>query len=1279
MPEGATIDTGAWGYGATQSGRLPERLMPSQVPLDRRTLSELMALTVASARHVRYYDAQNNGEGNWAGFFFSDVSFLLAYIIHTHTDAWEQAHQETVARFWQSQEHTDRYACVREMCEQILQMAREVDDWLEYLRYLGVYQPKSIEEEVTEELRFIVQDRLGAHLRKLRAYDLGASAPDALGYPMDLPFDGFDTLWALDTAAPENIFVGADLADKLESSALKLRQLFQNFLHTVTHIRFHFQQYFDLSLQEKANHPPHTALFITALKLYGHVQHDLNEITARHLAFYYEHILHQFRRAHVPDEVHARLELAQHIPSHILPAGTRFTAGTAQTGQELFYKLTQDTPLSQAAVASLKTVFLSHYTKIAFGSFQLVTGIYAAPIANSADGHGAVFDKTQAAWPLVGEEQHIRRPEARNMTDAPVGWAIASPVLYLPEGQRTVRVQFVFSEASQEIYQKLLRNISRHDKIPEREAFTRVFPSGEYDNISLFLSTRKGWFQVPAGRVDVKPPEPWDFSGFTVEMNLLPGDPAVVGFIPQLFENERYVTNQPVLKFLLNHETEPFLYSFLRDLKLERVEIQVEVDKVRSLNLINTLGRLDSSQPFQFLGPQPAVGDTLLIGNLELFKKPVKSLSLHIDWQNLPVTRELFNEYYAQYGTAINADAFRVKISALSQHRFLPEHEGSSQYPLFDAQETSLKSSHIREIGLYDLHIAHDPDLEEIPPYDNNARLGYFKLELTGPEEAFGHQIYPTLFSEIVTQNARALEHEQRPLPSQPLIPQVRAIYFSYEAGTTIEVSRGGSAESREQLFHIHPFGITSTYVRGRLRDHPDSEYLLPQYDEDAYLYIGLRDLTPPQTLNLGFQLTVGQHKAFSKLGKPQLSWSYLQNNRWEVLDEKNILQDTTAGFTRSGIVQIYIPRTITARNEILPAGLHWLRLAVTGDTEMLSEAIAVEAQVAHLIWEDHPDTRHLARPLPPMQITAPAENLPEIAAVTQPFPSFNGNPEEGLYQYLARVNERLRHKRRALTHWDFERLVLERFHTVFQARCLSHQTHPDVIPENEIIVVVVPGINEAYDSLTPKVNRQTLQEIARYLQAHASPFVKVSVRSPDYEYIRVYARVKCADGYTEGQTLDRLRQDIQAFLSPWLQDADRALPVGGTVSEDALLHFVKGLPYIRFVTGFSLLHIAKDESKEMYVLQDTAQRDQMQGVAVFVARPWSVIIADSDHEISFFKPTEKEKELRPQPARQPIRFQDRVDISDSAEYIKVIRRAPKSPAAAPEAQPERIRYTLNL
>ncbi len=104
---------------------------------------------------------------------------------------------------------------------------------------------------------------------------------------------------------------------------------------------------------------PHLVLFLTFLSLLQQARTRLNDLTRRHLEFYYREALGLTAKPGIPDRVHVLVDLADGVTEFLLPAGTLLLAGQDSQGTDLLYKTEQNLLANQAQVAALKSLFVS--------------------------------------------------------------------------------------------------------------------------------------------------------------------------------------------------------------------------------------------------------------------------------------------------------------------------------------------------------------------------------------------------------------------------------------------------------------------------------------------------------------------------------------------------------------------------------------------------------------------------------------------------------------------------------------------------------------------------------------------------------------------------------------------------------------------------------------------------------------------------------------------------------------------------------------------------------
>jgi hypothetical protein len=114
---------------------------------------------------------------------------------------------------------------------------------------------------------------------------------------------------------------------------------------------------------------------------------------------------------------------------------------------------------------------------------------------------------------------------------------------------------------------------------------------------------------------------------------------------------------------------------------------------------------------------------------------------------------------------------------------------------------------------------------------------------------------------------------------------------------------------------------------------------------------------------------------------------------------------------------------------------------------------VKVITQAALAVFEDNNnDQSHFDSALAAESISKLKTAVAEVSKVQQPFASFDGKHKEIGSEFYTRVSERLRHKGRAITPWDYEHLILERFPSVYKVKCISH-TDPNCLCRTGLII----------------------------------------------------------------------------------------------------------------------------------------------------------------------------------------------------------------------------------
>jgi hypothetical protein len=364
---------------------------------------------------------------------------------------------------------------------------------------------------------------------------------------------------------------------------------------------------------------------------------------------------------------------------------------------------------------------------------------------------------------------------------------------------------------------------------------------------------------------------------------------------------------------------------------------------------------------------------------------------------------------------------------------------------------------------------------------------------------------------------------------------------------------------------------------------------------EEGMLFIGLEKVQPLDTLSLLFQFAEGSAED-EENDPPSIHWSYLTNNEWRPLKAESLISDTTFGFQTTGIIKLEVPADSTDHNTIITDGLRWFCASVTDNSNRIPMLVSIVAQATEAIFQDNDNDRsHFDTALAAGSISKLSVAVAQVSKVNQPFASFDGKPEEVGKEFYTRVSERLRHKARAITPWDYEHLVLDRFPGIFKVKCITHTDPNCLCRKTDTVdketccgsqvapghVLMVPIANlqnrNATNPLQPKTSRRTLLEIEEYLRLHTSPFVHVHAKNPLYEQVMVYFHVQFTAGSDKGYYLKKLNDEIVQYLTPWAFDENADVSFAQKFYASAIINFIEERSYVDFITDF-FMFVCRDE-----------------------------------------------------------------------------------------------------
>lgn len=1168
--------------GATQAGRDAAELDPAFFRIDERELADLVLYARALSREIAYYGPDNQPDDNWEPFFASDVTAILASLARLPVESFRTALAD--AEEFLKDDENRAEGELRAYFNLIFHLPVAL-----FAELARAHALLARDHPVHGLLMRLVEDDLAGPLTSLLRYYKGATAA---GMPLDPESPLVETDYGTGAPADERprlsdtvaaaVFVpevltqrpiagpatealgaadwvtfaagiagdstpyqqapGTNLYEQIYDALtynLLVREL-ERVFQALARARAEAQAALERSLTEVDDHSPHYGLFLAFLDMLAVARGKLNGMTARHLDFYYREVLRMSPRAPVPDSVHVLFELAKGTDAHLVGAGTHLRAGKDDTGTDVRYRLADDIVVNRGKVAELRAIRVHSVTS----GGDLHQTVFASPVANSADGLGADLPEDVPAWRPFGPKPYPKGKAGAQAPFARVGFAVADRKLFLREGQRLIFIGF---------------------------ALDAPLTGSVIAAMRVRLTTAKGWLETKGMMLG-----PFFGPNLLAAYFWLEGDaPPVMPFDPEIHGDDDgagYVSGLPVAELVFDFKTDTDFtarsFALLRSVRIQESFLVVLASGLRSLSFLTPDGAADPSKPFPAFGARPKTNSPLIIGSSEIFAKPLAGLNFHVTWDEMYSKGGFFRDlqaaaydncdlsYLSKGKWTLTPDKFALKLNKASPTLSV------GNATLFD--------------GMAEMKL-------EDPVYSVASRNGFIRVELGNH---FGHQDYPAeltratiaMASEKMKFNLEldlpSDEHAKGTVepaedgtaaPKPPYTPTIREITASY--GTT--------GEGATHFFHVAPFGQALLEAEGAT--------LLPPLDYEAALFVGIENFEGPARLSLLAQVANGSGDPLLEV--PELAFDYLAGDTWKAFAEQDV-DDKTGNFASSAVLGFALPQEADARHELMPDGLHWLRISAAQNAAAVNSLIAIEAQAVRAQFQDRGnDPQFLAKPLPPGTISKLAVPDPRIKKTRQPFASFGGRPEEDLKAFRRRSSERLRHKDRASTMWDYERLALEAAPELYRVKCLNHtelvRENGKIVADDElspggVVVVTVPWTTGRphLDPLRPYTDQATLKKVRDLLSVRVSPFVRLEVANPKFEEVQVKFKVAFLEGIDDvAFYLGELDKAVIGYLAPWSVGNGADITFGGKLRQSSVIDFVEELPYVDFLEDFEMYH----------------------------------------------------------------------------------------------------------
>ncbi len=428
--------------GISQSQRTLQSLEKTAPPVDGRSMADLLDCFMQLSRHINFYDEEMT-VSDWQPFFSKSIPFTLASISKYNVPAVNEKFDLYRSMF------------LKRPGKPGLQLL------VYYFYYTTIYRinawhlvVKGTGLPFENILQSLIQDRLSEPVTNFILLTKAAVYEDCM-VPIDFTSLFSNDVWKIDQSSLQYCEWRKDgqrplygHRERLLGLIGSLTAIWPAFTEAIRLLASVAGDSIEDSLSPlkeelKQKHPPHLALLFAFLKLFRHLQDDLNGYSRKHLDFFFKDVLRIGPRPATADKAHIVFEIQKQWNDYLLTKGIVLKDGKDINGSEIFFATDDEIVVNKAQATDLRTLFLNTEPANDDIHLRLVEGVYAAPAANKADGIKEEFkDSDPKNWPTLGAQYSKFIETGENFPKpypyARIGFVLSSPVLLLNEGTRKV-------------------------------------------------------------------------------------------------------------------------------------------------------------------------------------------------------------------------------------------------------------------------------------------------------------------------------------------------------------------------------------------------------------------------------------------------------------------------------------------------------------------------------------------------------------------------------------------------------------------------------------------------------------------------------------------------------------------------------------------------------------------------------------------------------------------------------------------------------------------------
>ncbi|WP_020570410.1 baseplate J/gp47 family protein [Neolewinella persica] len=1143
--------------GSFQGGRLPAALATDYVGVDEKSVVEGVEFTRRLAALFHFVNKNGVASGNWTAFYERHPAVVTARLIS-----------------WPLEQLGQHFAAYRELIEDH-QSPLPKEQLL-----LGIFDLLSSAvvalDELTERLpvasplrqkaEALIKKQLAPAYRRWLQYYLAANpvyfgalgADEVPGYLRDTYAAGGPLINTADLLT-DNLslngrwteeetwtdYLGNLTSDPIvfgpgplntEPEAEIIHALGHTFFHGIyeafvssaLHLRAGAQTYWDALLQQPT-HQPHLALLLTFLEMREAQRAMLNELTDKHLDFYYRRVLRTTPAASQPPQVHLVLEARKNMPAAYLLPGTTFRGGKDEQGRQRSFISQEGVNVLPARIVHQRALFKVHNSPEVYdfpGENRVVFPpkdagrLYAATVVNSPDGAGEEdMPEGTVSWDAFGHKSKQGNTLKAGMPAARLGFVLASHYLFLQEGDRTITFRFTGSGLN----------------------------ALKGQSFKIFLSTAKGWLQRKASVEN----------DLRLSISLEPDDPAILPYSEDV-HGLGITTAFPVARFELPHDEMGYAYYKLRNSRVTQIQIGLNVTGLRKLVLSGPTGPLDSAQAFYPFGPAPRQNSVFNIGANELFQKRGANATLYWGWQNSHPN-----------GVSTQLERLNQGVFGLIGASF--NHTGSSGSKTFSIDQESMM----------------EPTFADTLAYQSDSVRGFVRLRLNGH---YGHAGYPKA---LAGWTAGKSGFNEPSVPFDPKMTEVSLSYTVIETDSNVMNGQAITTEYFHLTpFGSQPTTTNADEIDLLPSVFPNGDWGadagallvgIEQWEPGPVLSLlfqieeGTADplLEKPTNHLLWHYLDGNEWKSFGKQdlvdGTDQLLRSGLVNLE---LPQNLSLDCSRMGTTDIQWIRISALTKTKAINQLQGIHLNGVRVVQVFAEGQIAGNEPLPAETITKMLVPLPGVKKTTQPYPSFNGAAPEERDEFYTRLSERLRHneralMEWDVEHLVLQAFPEVERVI-----CLNHLEFAPGAAPGQHIYHELRA-GHFT-------------VIPLGRASIDTLRPYVSLSTREAITDFLRKRISCHATLHVRNPLVEEVRVVAKVRFHKAYDDAWAFGQIQKDLIGYLSPWQALGLGSLDFRAGVQQSSVVNFLEELEYVDVIKDLVLLHLADPAQNNEELLRPT-------------------------------------------------------------------------------------------